>query len=237
MKRYPLMLPIGSILIFTLVLVGGGAVSAATGTALGPRSVGHFGLGTTAMIGSQRPAGMMSSEKVPASRPMLTIGQAVQRVQRYTARYGNPNLVVDEVLEFQRNFYAIVKDKSTGHGAFEVLVDKWSGAVFPEYGPAMMWNTQYGMMTGGMGGMMGYQQSRGPMTISSQHARQIAQRWLNQNRPGSTTEAPDRFPGYYTVHFLHQGNIAGMVSVNGYTGRVWYHNWHGTFIRIKRVNG
>lgn len=24
--------------------------------------------------------------------------------------------------------------------------------------------------------------------------------------------------------------ITGMLSVNGYTGQVWYHTWHGTFI-------
>jgi len=24
-----------------------------------------------------------------------------------------------------------------------------------------------------------------------------------------------------------------MVSVNGYTGQVWYHSWHGTFIQMK----
>jgi hypothetical protein len=238
MKPYPLMLRAGSILILTLVLVGGSVVSAATGTAVGPWSVGKHGVGTTSMMASQHPTGLMSWENnVPASRTMLTIGQAVQRVQRYAARYGNPNLVVDEVLEFQRNFYAIVKDTSTGHGAFEVVVNKWTGAIFPEYGPAMMWNMQYGMMTGGMGGMMGYQRSRGPMTVSPQQARQIAQRWLNQNRPESTTEAPDQFPGYYTIHFHKNGKIAGMLSVNGYSGRVWYHNWHGTFIRMKVVAG
>jgi hypothetical protein len=24
-----------------------------------------------------------------------------------------------------------------------------------------------------------------------------------------------------------------MVSVNGYSGQVWYHTWHGTFIQTK----
>jgi hypothetical protein len=218
------MLPLGSILIPALILVSGRVVSAATG-------IGSMG-------GSQLPAGMMDRQSVaPVRSHMLTIGQAAQRVRRYTARYGNPHLVVDEVLGFQQNFYAIVKDTSTGHGAFEVLVDKWTGAVFPEYGPAMMWNTQYGMMTGGMGSMMGYGQSRGPMTVTPTRARQIAQLWLNRYRAGSTTEAPDRFPGYYTIHFLQYGSIAGMLSVNGYTGTVWYHSWHGKFIASTHAIG
>jgi len=190
------------------------------------------------MMGSHGLAATMGgANDAAANRAVLTIDQAVWRVRRYAARYGNPNLVVDEVLEFQRNFYAIVKDTRTGHGAFEVLVNKWTGAVFPEYGPAMMWNTTYGMMTGGMGGMMGFQQARGPMKFTPERARRIAQHWLNQNRAGSTTEAPDQFPGYYTVHFLHQGKIAGMLSVNGYAGRVWYHDWHGKFLRMRVVRG
>jgi len=101
-------------------------------------------------------------------------------VQRYIDQFGNPNLAIDELMEFQRNFYAIVADKSTGHGAFEVLVNKATGAVCPEYGPAMMWNTTYGMM----GHVMGYQQPSGPMTVSATQAAPIAQRWLAQHQPG-----------------------------------------------------
>ena len=26
------------------------------------------------------------------------------------------------------------------------------------------------------------------------------------------------------------GAGVGMLSVDGFTGQVWYHNWHGTFI-------
>jgi hypothetical protein len=33
-----------------------------------------------------------------------------------------------------------------GEAATEVLIDPRSGAVWIEYGPAMMWNTRYGMM-------------------------------------------------------------------------------------------
>jgi len=30
---------------------------------------------------------------------------------------------------------------------------------------------------------------------------------------------------------LKDGKIYGMLSVNGYTGDVWYHSWHGYFIQ------
>ena len=111
---------------------------------------------------------------------------------------------------------------ATGHGAFEVLVNKSTGAVFPEYGPAMMWNTQYGMMRG----MLGYHASSEPMTVSPPQATWMATHWLHQNQPGATTEAPEQFPSYYTVHLLKNDRVTGMLSVNGYSGQVWYHTWH-----------
>jgi hypothetical protein len=196
------------------------------------------GQGSSGMMSGSYSTGMMNGWAAPTSHAKtLSIQQARQRVQRYIARIGNPNLVIDEVIEFQRNFYALVKDTSTGHGAFEVLVNKVTGAVFPEFGPAMMWNTQYGMMGGTMGSMMGYQQPSGPMTVSMAKAEQIARHWLKQNEPGATTETPDQFPGYYTIHFLQSGKVAGMLSVNGYTGQVWYHRWHGKAIRVLEVSG
>jgi hypothetical protein len=70
---------------------------------------------------------------------------------------------VGEVMRFTNNYYAELLEKN-GRLATEVLVEPASGAVYLEYGPAMMWNTRYGMMSdfrsrdsGGMmgGGMMG----------------------------------------------------------------------------------
>jgi hypothetical protein len=40
------------------------------------------------------------------------------------------------------NYYAIVNDTSTGEGAFELVAHPQTGAVFPEMGPNMMWNTE-----------------------------------------------------------------------------------------------
>ena len=28
----------------------------------------------------------------------------------------------------------------------------------------------------------------------------------------------------------------GMLSVNGYTGQVWYHTWHGPFVQLKDLS-
>jgi hypothetical protein len=68
-------------------------------------------------------------------------------------------------------------------------------------------------------------------------AKSIAQQWLDRNLTGTTTEAPDTFYGYYTVHTRKDGKISGMLSVNGYGGAVWYHTWHGAFIASKEAMG
>jgi hypothetical protein len=155
-------------------------------------------------------------------------------VERYVASYGSSDLIVDEVMEFDLNFYAIVKEKSTNIGAFEVLVDKWSGAVRPEPGPNMMWNARYGMMRGQ--GMMGrgYARTNGTMQYSPEQARSVAQSWLDQNLPGveARSDDVDAFYGYYTLHVWKDGQIVGMLSVHGESGQVWYHSWHGTFVAV-----
>ncbi len=172
----------------------------------------------------------------------ITIDRATQVAQTYLASLANPDLAIDEIMEFQHNFYVIYYEKSTGVRSFEMLIDPYAGRIFPEYGPNMMWNTKYGMMNGmgGMGGMMGggmMGNQRGPpttnMTLTGDQARTIAENYLKTYLPGSSTEEPDVFYGYYTIHILKDGKIYGMLSVNGYSGQLWYHSWHGQFIQVK----
>ena len=165
----------------------------------------------------------------------IGIDRAVAIAQGVAGSYSSGGLTVDELMEFTNNYYASVREKSTGIGAFEILIDKSSGNVMQEP-PSMMWNTRYGMMPGGMmGGMMGGAGigNSGPTNVTSDQARQIAQQWLDANQQGDTANAPDAFYGYFTVDFQSGGKLAGMLSVNGYSGQVWYHTWHGSFIQVK----
>jgi hypothetical protein len=165
----------------------------------------------------------------------IGIDRAVTIAQGVAGSYSGGGLTVDELMEFTNNYYASVREKSTGVGAFEILIDKSSGNVMQEP-PSMMWNTRYGMMPGGMmGGMMGGAGfgNSGPTNVTSDQARQIAQRWLDANQQGDTANAPDAFYGYFTVDFQSGGKLAGMLSINGYSGQVWYHTWHGSFIQVK----
>ena len=175
----------------------------------------------------------------------ITLDRAVNAAQGYVASYNNPDLTLDEVMEFDNNFYVIVKEKSTGGAAFEILVDRYSGYVHPEPGPNMMWNTKYGHMgsgmMGGFGGMMRGWQGTSPgnastaqMPVSVAQARADAQSYLSGALPGATlSESTNAFYGYYTLDVVRDGKVYGMLSVNGYGGQVWYHIWPGSFIQAK----
>jgi hypothetical protein len=68
--------------------------------------------------------------------------------------------------------------------------------------------------------------------VSAQKARALATRWLAGQSSEATIGEPDVFPGYYTLHVLENGRIAGMLSVNASTGAVWSHWWHGRFVSM-----
>jgi hypothetical protein len=97
----------------------------------------------------------------------------------------------------------------------------------------MMWNAEYGMMGrgGGMMGMMG-SYAADEMTLAPEEAQEVAQSWLDANLPGRTAGEADEFYGYFTLHFLNDGEIEGMLSVHGGSGDVWYHSWHGDFVSM-----
>jgi hypothetical protein len=165
----------------------------------------------------------------PGGQSNLSLEEAKAAVEEYVRQRGYTGLHVTEVMEFEQNFYAIVAEEETGIGAMELLVNKSDGSVGPEPGPNMMWNAEYGMHRGGRMGMMGGY-ATDEMTISPGEAEQIAQRWLDANLPGRTAGEADPFYGYYTLHFLNDGEIEGMLSVHGSSGDVWYHSWHGNFV-------
>ena len=166
----------------------------------------------------------------------IALDQAIESARRYLTSYGNPDLVLTEVMEFSDNFYAEVEEKSTGVHAFELLIDRYTGVVYPEPGPNMMWNTHYGHMGGMMGGWGGRQDE--VMFVTPESAREIAQGWLDKFLPGtSAAEQADAFYGYYTIHIMKDGQVYGMLSVNGYSGDIWYHTWHGDFIGMKEFGG
>ncbi len=138
----------------------------------------------------------------------ITIDEAAEAVERYLGVYGQ-DLALAEVMEFAWNFYAEVEEEFTGIHAMELLIDKYTGQVYPEMGPNMMWNTKYGMMGSNYA-------VTAEMSVTPEQAKSLAQRFLDANLPGVTVGETDAFYGYYTLHTLRDGQVEGMLSVNGY---------------------
>lgn len=105
--------------------------------AAAPLTSNAWGFGDTGMMGMPGMAGMMGGPASADAKP-ISIERAVTAAQNYINRFGNPNLILDEVMEFAGNYYAQVVEQDTGMHAFEILVDKYTGAVFPEMGPNMV---------------------------------------------------------------------------------------------------
>ena len=175
--------------------------------------------------------------------------EARKRAQAFADRL---DLRVGEVMQFERNYYAELLEDD-GDRATEVLVNPSTGAVWTEYGPAMMWNTRYGMMVdaswrghrmmGARGMMDGAMMGQGASptggatpaeardgSVTATEAVRIADRWLADAQPGARAGEAEAFPGYFTLHVLRDEKVTGMLSVNATSGAVWFHWWHGAFV-------
>ncbi len=219
-------------------MMGGGMMGGYAPNATQPYS-GTYGYGYgPGMMGGGMMGGYYSGNVNPNATP-ITLDQAVTRAQQYVASLNNSDLQLVEVEEYADNFYGVVREKSTAIDAFQFLMDKYSGAVYPEMGPNMMWNTKYSPMarmtlaphaSAGVGGFWNNAPSA-KMPISMTQAHDDAAQFLKTYLPNTIVEDQgDTFYGYYNFDVMQNDETFGMLSVNGYTGQVWYHTWHGGFI-------
>lgn len=96
-------------------------------------------------------------------------------------------------------------------------------------------NFDYGMMDSYREDMRGTFDTRfiEDNTVSYEQAYNAAQTFLDAyDNTFSVDEAYHEFYGYYTFHVLKDNEPYGMLSVNGYTQEVWYHDWHADLVEI-----
>lgn len=179
--------------------------------------------------------GMMGGNGYGAFQPgkfagePLTLEAVEERIEEYLG--GRSDLELAEIMIFDNHAYAEIVETETGIGAMELLVDPLTLAVYPEHGPNMMWNQKYGMHGGGM---MGFTRNLGEMTVSEEEAIANAQAYLDRYTPElDADEHAAPFYGYYTIHTLLDGEVVGMLSVNGFTGDVFPHTWHGSLLEMR----
>ena len=151
------------------MLVGAALLGAGLlGTVLAQGMMGQQETGQ-GMMGSGM--GMMSTY-APSSRP-ISQDEARRRAAGFAARYGT-GVKIRDFMIFTQNYYVQIVDARTEAGLGELLVDRYTGVVQPEFGPNMMWNTRFGI--GGTSGMMGGQANQsGMMNGQSQGVAGVAQ--------------------------------------------------------------
>jgi len=177
----------------------------------------------------------------------LTVDQARTAAEQYVEEQDIEGLEVGEIMIFDNHAYVVIKEAGTGLGAFEVLVEPASKTAYPEHGANMMWNLKYGalnhanmMGTRGGRGMMGGAWAYGDaapaevdaeMQLDESEALATAQEFLDAHLQGyQVAESGIAFYGYYTFDYEKDGMVAGMLSVNGESGAVILHRWHGAFV-------
>jgi len=162
-------------------------------------------------------------------------------VMKYLEYFDGDFEIEDIFVYSNSDYYFSIVEEDTGKGAMELLVNPITGYVYPEHGPNMMWNTEYGMHGSngyGMMGMMGgfsnsYDEGD---EISVEVALEKANDYLKKIDEDLIAEKGGHaFYGYYTFHVNKGEDLKGMMSVNAYTGDVWYHNWHGNLIELISV--
>lgn len=161
--------------------------------------------------------GDMMALYYPEARP-INEDIARQNLENLAAQYGS-NVEVEDLMVFSSNYYAVVKDKSSNKDIAEILADRYSGVAYPEPGPNMIWNTQFGA---------GRTKTGGP-EYNLPEAENLTASFLSGYLPGAKLLEAKEMPGYYTFDFGRQ-NIEGMLSVNAYTGQIWVHTWHGPYL-------
>ena len=185
----------------------------------------HSGFGM--MGGRSAGSGMMGhySSSTPSAATRLSIKQVEKNLYEYLLSSYDDSFYIEEIMEFNNNYYAQIGHQDEENLAFELIIDPYNGKISSEPGPNMMWNRSYGHM------QWRFWSVNRKMTVSETEAIDAAQRYLGRFQPGMTVEPhADRFNGYYTIHMVNEsGIIAGMLSVNGNNSKVWYHDWHGEY--------
>jgi hypothetical protein len=158
--------------------------------------------------------GMMSGSMGLYQRASMPISreEAERRAAEFARGFGE-GYIAEDLMGFTENYYAVIEEESSGAAITEILVDRYTGRVTLEPGPAMMWRVRAGT-------------SSAPPAYDLEAARSLADVFLGGYLPGSRIVESHSFPGHYTFDFGRNGT-EGMLSVNAYSGGIWVHTWHG----------
>jgi len=129
----------------------------------------------------------------------------------------NSSLQISELWEYETVYKAELSDVN-GEKAFDLLADKFTGAVGPEMGLHMMRNASYGK------GLYKVPTFKRNLNITPDEATLYAQDFVDKNGLEYVLGSPEIYPGYYKFHTTVttvSGPFGMDILVNGYNGKIW----------------
>ena len=144
-------------------------------------------------------------------------------------------MTIGKLVEYSQYFVVKYQEESTGRYAFDMLIDKRNGQIYPAMGPITGWNAKYGYTGGMMGGMQGGMMWNFPkMPVSLDEAQRLAHGFLAENNLQMTlnTTYPCLYYGFYEFHLTKNGKSIYSIAINGYTGQVLYETQLGPIVKI-----
>lgn len=145
--------------------------------------------------------------------PLSTSNDARTAIQAFIDS-ANSGLQISELWEYGTAYKGEISD-TIGAKAFDLIADKFTGAVTPEMGLSMMMNASYGSSLYKMPAFGKY------LSVSPDQAKGYAQSFVDKNGLGFTLGTPETYPGYYKFHTTSSTGFGIDIMVNGYDGGIW----------------
>ena len=178
-----------------------------------------YGMGGIGGMGSMMLGNTISYGYLDSLNPIDTPEKARTAIQAFI-NAANSNLQISELWEYGTVYKAELSD-TKGAMAFDLMVDKFTGAVMPEMGLSMMLNASYGK------NLYKTPTFGKNLTVTPDQAAGYAQTFINNNHLAYTLGTIEIYPGYYKFHTDHAGSLRMDIMVDGYDGGVWMNTFLG----------
>jgi hypothetical protein len=174
----------------------------------------------------------MDFEYLGVLDPITTPAEAITVIKAFITA-SNSSLHISELWEYGTVYKAELSD-TTEAKAFDLIADKFTGAVTPEMGMSMMLNASYGK------GMYKTTTFAKNLSVNTAQATQKAKDFLKNNSATLPYDLkdPEIYPGYYKFHTTDtQGNPGLDIMVNGYNGEIWMNTYLGLPLGLPKTSG
>ncbi len=193
--------------------MGSGSMAGHMGGATGYGMAGSGGM-VSRMMGSTLSHGYLN-----ILNPITNPEEARAAIQSFIDA-SSSSLEISELWEYGTAYKAELSDLN-GAKAFDVIADKFTGAVGPEMGLSMIMNASYGK------GIYKAVKFGKKLTVSEEQATATAQNFLDNNGLSYKLGTPEEYPGYYKFHAADSMGFGLEIMVNGYNGAIWMNSLLG----------